>query len=179
MIQIIPGDRAGADNLAEIVDPVCNTVMAAGPDAQVDSNPIAPEDRMRVYVRRACIAHNIAGIVHSGRRGGEKSGRDRQLLDGGRVVGVRDVIFPNDRKDVALTRYEAGIINRARLTYHLTAQRAQIGHLTAAQNKPMNKRANRAVADDMAQIVDPIGFAVVQGDTLAQKAEINGLRVLV
>ena len=66
MIQIIPGDRAGADNLAEIVDPVCNTVMAAGPDAQVDSHPIAPEDRVRVYVRRACIAHNIAGIVHSG-----------------------------------------------------------------------------------------------------------------
>ena len=77
MIQIIPGDRAGADNLAEIIDPVCNTVMAAGPDAQVDSHPIAPEDRMRVYVRRACIAHNIAGIIHSGRRGREKTGRNR------------------------------------------------------------------------------------------------------
>ena len=69
MIQIIPGDCAGADNLAEIIDPVCNTVMAAGPDAQVDSNPISPKDRVRVYVRRACIAHNIARIVHSGRRG--------------------------------------------------------------------------------------------------------------
>ena len=102
MIQIIPGDRAGADNLAEIVDPVCNTVMAAGPDAQVDSHPIAPEDRMRVYVRRACIAHNIAGIVHSGSRGGEKSGRNRQLLDPGRVVGVRDVILPNDRIKILL-----------------------------------------------------------------------------
>jgi hypothetical protein len=62
MIQIIPGDRAGADNLAEIVDPVCNTVMAAGPDAQVDCHSVAPENRMRVYVRRACVAHNIAGI---------------------------------------------------------------------------------------------------------------------
>ena len=102
MIQIVPGDRACADNLAEIVDPVCNTVMAAGPDAQVDSHPTAPEDRMRVYVRKACIAHNIAGIVHSG-CGGEKSGRDRQLLDDGRAAGVRDVIFPNDRKDIALT----------------------------------------------------------------------------
>ena len=71
MIQIVPGDRAGADNLAEIVDPIRNTVMAAGPDAQVDRHPIAPEDRMRVYVRRACIAHDIAGIVHSGSRGGE------------------------------------------------------------------------------------------------------------
>ena len=85
MIQIIPGDRAGADNLAEIVDPICNTVMATGPDAQVDRHPIAPEDRMRVYVRRACIAHNIAGIIHSGRRGGEKTGRNRQLLDPGRA----------------------------------------------------------------------------------------------
>ena len=62
MIQIIPGDRAAADNLTEIVDPICNTVMAAGPDAQVDGHPVAPEDRMRVYVRRACIAHNVAGI---------------------------------------------------------------------------------------------------------------------
>jgi len=62
MIQIIPGDRAGADNLPEIVDPICNTVMAAGPDAQVDRHPIVPEDRMRVYVRRARIAYNVAGI---------------------------------------------------------------------------------------------------------------------
>ena len=106
MIQIIPGDRACADNLAEIVDPVFNTVMAAGPDAQVDRNPIAPEDRVRVYVRRARIAHDIAGIIHSGTCSGEKSGRDRQLLDRGRVVGVRDVIFPNDRKDIALTHNE-------------------------------------------------------------------------
>src|SRR5580765_6885750 len=101
MIQIVPGDRAGPDNLAEIVDPICNTVMAAGPDAQVDRHPIAPEDRMRVYVRRACIADDIAGIVYSGSRGGEKSGRNWQLLDPGRVGGV---IFPNDRKDIALTR---------------------------------------------------------------------------
>ena len=79
MIQIIPGDCAGADNLAEIIDPVCNTVMAAGPHAQVDSYPIAPEDRMRVYVRRACIAHDITGIVHSGRNSGEKSAGYRQL----------------------------------------------------------------------------------------------------
>src|SRR4030095_10761506 len=112
MIQIIPGDRAGADNLAEIVDPIRNTVMAAGPDAQVDSHPIAPEDPMRVYVRRACVADDIARIVHRGSRGGEKSGWNWQLLDPGRVRGV---IFPNDREDIALTRNEAGIINRARL----------------------------------------------------------------
>ena len=62
MIQIIPGDRPGADNLAEIVDPIRNTVMATGPDAQIDRHPTAPEDRMRVYVRRACIAYNVAGI---------------------------------------------------------------------------------------------------------------------
>ena len=66
MIQIIPGDRAGADNLAEIIDSVCNTVMAAGPDAKVDRDAIAPEDRVRVYVGRACITGDIAGIVHSG-----------------------------------------------------------------------------------------------------------------
>ena len=176
MIQIIPSDRAGADNLAEIVDPICNTVMAAWPHAQVDRHSIAPEDRMRVYVRRACIAHDIAGIVHSGSRGGEKSGRNWQLLDPGRVGGV---IFPNDRKDIALARNEAGIINRARLACHLTAQRAEIGHVTAAPKKPMNSRADRAIADDVAQIIDPIGFAVVQGITLTQKAEIHGLRVLV
>ena len=136
MIQIIPGDRAGADNLAEIVDPIRNTVMAAGPDAQVDRHPTAPEDRMRVYVRRACIAHNIAGIVHSGSRGGEKPGRNRQLLDSGRAVGVRDVIFPNDRKDITLTRNEAGIINRVRLAYHLTAQRAELMNLPLRQRNP-------------------------------------------
>src|SRR6478752_7141052 len=78
MIQIIPGDRAGADNLAEIVDPIRNTVVAAGPDTQVDRYLIAPEDRMSVDARRACIAHDIAGIIHSGSRGGEKSGRNRQ-----------------------------------------------------------------------------------------------------
>ena len=62
------GDRSSADNLSEIVDPICNTVMATGPDAQVDRYPIAPENRMRIYVRRACIAHNIACIVHSSSR---------------------------------------------------------------------------------------------------------------
>jgi hypothetical protein len=100
MIQIIPGDRAGADNLAEIVDPICNAVMAARPDAQVDRNSIAPEDRMRVYVRRACIAHNIAGIVHSGRCGGEGP-----QIDCGRMVGalgVRDAV--KRPEDIALTR---------------------------------------------------------------------------
>ena len=89
------------------------------------------------------------------------------------------IIFPNDRKDIALTRNEAGIINRARLACYLTAQRAEIGHLAAAPKKPMNKRADRAIADDVAQIVDPIGFAVVQRNTLTQEAEIDGLRVLV
>jgi hypothetical protein len=38
-------------------------------------------------------------------------GRNWQLPDLGRVIGVRDVIFPNDRKDMALTRNEAGIID--------------------------------------------------------------------
>ena len=66
MIQIIPGDGAGADNLAEIVDPVRNTVMAAGPNAEVDRLAVTPEDRMSVDARRACIARDIAGIVHSG-----------------------------------------------------------------------------------------------------------------
>jgi len=105
------GDRSSADNLSEIVDPICNTVMATGPDAQVDRYPIAPENRMRIYVRRACIAHNIACIVHSSSRGREKSGRNWQLPDPGRVTGVRYVIFPNDRKDIAPTRNEAGIID--------------------------------------------------------------------
>ena len=40
MIQIVPGNGAGADDLAEIVDPVRDTVMAAGPDAQVDRLPL-------------------------------------------------------------------------------------------------------------------------------------------
>ena len=82
MIQIIPGDCACADNLAEIVDPVCNTVMAAGPDAQVDSHPIAPEDRVRGNVGRAGIAHVIAGIVQISTGGGEKSGRKTGALPG-------------------------------------------------------------------------------------------------
>src|SRR5678815_1024126 len=162
MIQIIPGDRAGADNLAEIVNPFRDTVMAARPDTQVDRHPTAPEDRMRIYVRRACIAYNIAGIVHSGSCSGEKSGRNRQLLDSGRAVRVRDVIFPNDRKNIALTRNEAGIINRARLAYHLTAQRAEVCHLAIAPKEPVNSRADRAIANHVGQIVDPVGLAVVQ-----------------
>jgi hypothetical protein len=101
------------------------------------------------------------------------------LLNSGRGAGVRDVIFPDDRKDIALTRNEAGIINRARLACHLTAQRAEIGHLTATPKKPMNKRADRAIADDVAQIIDPVGFTVVQGDTWTQKPEIDGLCVFV
>src|SRR4029450_13262184 len=144
--------RAGPDNLAEIVDPICNTVMAPWPDAQVDRHSIAPEDRMRVYVRRACIAYDIAGIVDGGCRGREKSGRYRQLPNPGRATGVRAVIFPNDRKNIALTGNEAGIINGACLAYHLAAQRAEIGHLTVAPKKSTNKRADRAVADHAGQI---------------------------
>src|SRR4030095_13244041 len=162
MIEIIPGDCAGPDNLAQIIDAICNTVMAPWPDAQVDRHSIAPENRMRVYVRRACIPHDIARIIHSCGRGREKSGRYRQLPNSGRATGVRGVIFPNDRKDIALTGNEAGIINGACLAYHLTAQRAEVGHLTVAPKKSTNKRADRAVADDVAQIVDPIGFAVVR-----------------
>ena len=130
MIQIIPGDRAGADNLAEIVDPVCNTVMAAGPDAKVDRDAIAPEDRVRVDVGRTRITGDIAGIVHSGTGGGEKSGRDRQLLDPGRVVGVRDVILPNDRIKNASTGNEARIINRLGIAY------AKVCHLAIAPHWP-------------------------------------------
>ena len=66
MIQIVPGNGAGADDLAEIVDPVRNTVMATRPDAEVDRLAVAPEDRMSVDVRRARIAHDIAGIIHRG-----------------------------------------------------------------------------------------------------------------
>ena len=173
MIQIIPGDRAGADNLAEIVDPFRNTVMAAGPDAQVDRDAIAPEDRVRVYVGRARIAHDIAGIVHSGTGGGEKSGRNRQLLDPGRIVGVPDVILPNDRIKNAPTGNDARIINRLGIAY------AEVCHLAIAPKEPVNSRADRAVANHVGQIVDPIGFAVVQGVALTQEAEIHGLRVLV
>ena len=46
MIQIVPGKGAGADDLAEIVDPVRDTEMAARPDAEVDGDAVAPEDRM-------------------------------------------------------------------------------------------------------------------------------------
>src|SRR4030095_3814 len=161
MIQIIPGDRAGADNLAEIVDLICNTVMAAGPHAQVDRHSIAPEDRMRVYVRGACVAHHIARVIYSCSRGREKSGGYRQLPDPGGAAGVPGVIFPNDRKDIALTCNETRIVNRLGFAYDLTAQRAEVGHLTVAPEKPMNKRADRAVTDHVAQIVNPIGFAVV------------------
>src|SRR4029453_1256053 len=118
-----------------------------GPDAQVDRHSIAPEDRMRVYVRRACAAHDIAGIVQSGSGGGEKPDRYRQLPNPGCVGGV---IFPNDRKDIALTRNEAGIVNRARLACYLTVQGAEIGHLTPSQKEPIKKRADRAIADDVA-----------------------------
>src|SRR5262249_17762152 len=161
MIQIVSRDRAGPDNLAEIVDSICDTVMAAGPDAQVDRHSIAPEDCMRVYVRRACIAHDIAGIVHSSSRRREESSRNRQLLNPGRAARVPRIIFPDDRKDIALTRNEAGIINRLGFAYPLTAQGAEVGQLTVAPKKPMNSRADCAVTDHMAQIVDPIGFAVV------------------
>src|SRR5258705_4231034 len=103
MIQIISGDRPSPDNLAEIIDPICNTVMAAGPDAQIDRHSIAPEDRMRVYVRRACIAHDVAGIVHRGSRGREKSGGSRQLQNPGRAARVPRIIVPNNWKGIGLT----------------------------------------------------------------------------
>ncbi len=162
MIQIIPGDRGGPDNLAEIVYALRNTVMAAGPDAQVDRHPTAPEDRMRVYARRACIAHDIAGIVHSGSGGGEKSGRNRQLVDPGRAVGVRDVILPNGRliRKIVQTGNEARIINCLGLAW------AEVCHLAITPKEPVNSRADRAIANHVGQIVDPVGFAVVQGDTL-------------
>ena len=50
MIQIIPSNGAGADDLAEIINPVRDTVVAAWPDAEVDCHAVAPEDRVRVYV---------------------------------------------------------------------------------------------------------------------------------
>src|SRR5262245_29190873 len=142
MIQIVSGDRAGADNLAEIVDPICNTMMAAGPHTQVDRHSIAPKNRMRIYVRRACIAHDIAGIVDGGCRSREKSSRYRQLPNPGCAAGVTGVIFPNDRKDIALTCNKTCIVNRLGFAYHLAAQRAEVGHLTVAPKKPMNKRAD-------------------------------------
>ena len=173
MIQIIPGDGASADDLAEIVDPISNAVMAAGPDAQVDRLAVTPEDRMRVYVRRACIAHDITGIVHSGRNSGEESAGYRQLPHPRYTVGVRDVILPNDRIKNAPTGNNARIINRLGIAY------AEVCHLAIAPKEPVNSRADRAVANHVGQIADAIGFAVVQGDTLTQEAEINGLRVLV
>src|ERR1051325_3011939 len=125
MIQIISCDRTGPDYLTEIVDAIRHTVMAAGPDAQVNRLVVTPEDRMRVDVRRACITDDVARIVHSGSRGGKKTGRNCQLLNPGRATRVAGVILPNDRKDIALTRNEAGVVNRFRFAYHLTAQ--QIG----------------------------------------------------
>src|SRR4030095_6681119 len=138
MIQIISGGRAGPDNLAEIVDLICNTVMAAGPHAQVDRYSIAPEDRMRVYVRGACVAHHSPRFIYSCGRGREKSGRYRQLPNPGRAAGVSGVIFPNDRKDIALTSNETCIVNRLGFAYDLTAKRAEVGHLTVAPKKSMN-----------------------------------------
>src|SRR6266566_1769226 len=170
MIQIVPGNRAGPDNLAEIVDSIRDTVVAARPHAQVDRHSIAPEDRMRVYIRRACIAHDIAGIVHSGSRGREKSGRNRQLLNPGYAAGVPRVIFPNDRKDIALTRNEAGIINRACLAYHLTAQRVELNEAPVAPKKSMHGGAEN-IPDHVAKVVDAI--------RVTHNAEIDRRRVLV
>ena len=76
MIQIIPSHRTGADDLAEIINAIRHTVVAARPDAQVDRHAIAPEDCVRVYVGRACVADNILGVIHRCGRGEEKSGRD-------------------------------------------------------------------------------------------------------
>ena len=61
----------------------------------------------------------------------------------------------------------------------LASPDAEVCHLAIAPKEPVNSRADRAVANHVGQIVDPVGFAVVQGDALTQKAEIHGLRVLV
>src|SRR5262245_51632584 len=149
MVQIVPGDRTGPDNLAEIVNPIRHTVMAAWPDAQVDCNSIAPEDGVRVYIRRACVTHHIAGIVYSSGRGREKSDRNRQLLDPGRVVGVRDVILPNGRlvRKIVQTGNDARIINRLGLTW------AEVCHLAITPKEPVNSRADSAIANHVSQIV--------------------------
>jgi hypothetical protein len=160
MIQIVTGDRTGSDNLAQIVDPIRNTVMAAGPDTQVDRNFVAPENRVGVDVRRACIAHDIARIVHSGSRGGEKSGRNRQLPHRRYTIGIRDVILPDHRVKNAPTGNEPRIINRLGIAY------AEICHLAIAPKEPVDSRADRAVTNHVTQIVDAIGFAVVKGVAL-------------
>ena len=94
MIQIVPSDSAGADDLAAIVDPLRDTVMAARPDAEVDCLAVAPEGRMRVDVRGAGVARYIAGdrSPRSGSR--RRTGGYRQLMDRRHAVGVRNVTIP-------------------------------------------------------------------------------------
>ena len=75
MIQIIPSNGARADDLAEIINPVRDAVVAARPDPEVDRDTIAPENRVRIYVGRARIADNILGVVHRSGYCGEKSER--------------------------------------------------------------------------------------------------------
>src|SRR4051794_24695743 len=112
MIQIVPGDRTSADDLAEVVDTCCNTVVAARPDAQVDRHTIAPEYRMRVYAGRVGVARNVAGIIHRRCLGTEESGRYGQLVDSGGAVRISDIILPNDREKVALANNKTRIIDR-------------------------------------------------------------------
>ena len=116
---------------------------------------------MSVNVGGARIARDIAGIIHSGRRGGEKSGRYRQLLDHRRAARVRNVIFPGDRVEVALASNETVIVDRVGLANRLTAQRAEVDHVAIAPQEPANSRAQRAIADHVAQIVNPVGLAVI------------------
>ena len=63
MIEIVASDRAGADDLSEIVNLIRDAVVAARPDTEVDRDAVAPEDRMRVDVRRARVTGDIARII--------------------------------------------------------------------------------------------------------------------
>src|SRR5215211_4670092 len=170
MIQIIPGDRTGADNLAEIVDPIRNTVMAAGPDAEINRDSIAPKNRVRVNIRRARVSGDIARIVHCSPGGGEKAGRHWQLFNHWHAVVIRDIVIPYHRKDIALACNAPGVVDRICLAYDLPVQRTQLNKIAIPPKKSMHRRAKN-VADHMAEIIYPVG--------ISQSAEIRGPGVLV
>jgi hypothetical protein len=110
MVQIVSGDRAGADDLAEIVDPIRNAVMAARPDAEVDGLAVAPEDRMGVDVGEP-RTRDIGRIIHR-RRLAEKNpdGIASCWITG--VLSDSSRRIPDDRIQVALAGNETLVIDR-------------------------------------------------------------------
>src|SRR6185503_9127588 len=179
VIETVGGNGAGADDLAKTIDLGRDAVGSTGPDSEIEGGASAPQNRVRVDIRRARIADNVAGIVDRRRLGGEESRRYRQLLDPRHTARVGDVVCPDDRIEIALAGDDAGVIDCVGFRDDLTAQGANIDQLPVAPQERAIRRTNLPDAHHMSDAIDAVGLAVVDIGPLTQEPEIGGQYVLV